>query len=108
MNEEILAKAKQTKSPEELLALAAENGYTLDEETAKEFFEKLQSLDELSEDELDHISGGSYGKSREIHNMKKAVKKYNFNLEEAGNHYKSYRSNGLPAGRPESLGLRLS
>ena len=71
MNEEILAKAKQAKSPEELLALAAENGYTLDGEKAKELFERLQSLDELSEDELEHISGGS----REISQFEESYEK---------------------------------
>lgn len=71
MNEDILAKAKQAKSPEELLALAAENGYTLDGEKAQEFFEKLQSLGELSEDELEHISGGS----REISQFEESYEK---------------------------------
>lgn len=78
MNKEILAKAKHAKSPEELLALAAENGYTLDGEKAKELFERLQSLDELSEDELAHISGGSYGKSREISQYEESYEKIQF------------------------------
>ena len=64
MNKDILAKAKQAKSPGELSALAAENGRALDEEKAKEFFEELRHLRELSEDELDTISGGGYGGSR--------------------------------------------
>ena len=35
MNKELLAKAKETKTPEELLALAKENGAELTEESAK-------------------------------------------------------------------------
>ena len=35
MNNELIAKAKQAKNPEELLALAKENGVELTEESAK-------------------------------------------------------------------------
>lgn len=65
MNETFFAKVKQAKSPEELLALAKESGYTPDAEKAEEFFEKLQSWCELPEDALDKISGGRYEGSQE-------------------------------------------
>lgn len=65
MNETVLAKVKQAKSPEELLALAKESGFTPDEGKAEEFFEKLQSWCELPEDALNEISGGRYEGSRE-------------------------------------------
>ena len=51
---EMLVKAKKAKTPEELLAIANENGVELDEEGAKAYFEQLnQSTGELSDDELD-------------------------------------------------------
>ena len=41
LNNELLAKAKAAKSPEELLALAKENGIGLTEEEAKAHFDRL-------------------------------------------------------------------
>ena len=58
MNEELIAKAKEAKSTEELLALAGENGVEMTEENAKAIFERLQSAGELADDELDSVSGG--------------------------------------------------
>lgn len=57
-NRELLEKAKAANSPEELLALAKENNYPLDEEDAKAYFEKMHKSGELSDDELDNVSGG--------------------------------------------------
>ena len=59
MNNELLAKAKGAKTPEELLAIAKENGTELNEESAKSYFDLLQPKNgELSDDELDNVSGG--------------------------------------------------
>ena len=59
MNEEMIAKAKEAKSVEELIALAKENGVELTEEDAKAYFEQLNvKKGELSDDELDVVSGG--------------------------------------------------
>ena len=59
MNEEMIAKAKEAKSVEELIALAKENGVELTEEEAKTYFEQLNAKKgELSDDELDNVSGG--------------------------------------------------
>ena len=59
MNKELLAKAKETKTPEELLALAKENGAELTEESAKAYFDRLHpQTSELSDSELDNVSGG--------------------------------------------------
>lgn len=41
MKKELLAKAKNTKTPEELLCLAKENGEEMTEESAKAYFELL-------------------------------------------------------------------
>ena len=62
LNNELLAKAKAAKSPEELLALAKENGMKLTEEEAKAYFDRLHpQTGELSDSELDNVSGGCGG-----------------------------------------------
>lgn len=58
MDRELIQKAKAAKSPEELLALAKENGYPIDEDGAKELFAQLQISGELSDDELTNVAGG--------------------------------------------------
>ena len=59
MNEEMIAKAKEAKSVEELIALAKENGIELNQEDAKMYFEQLNAKKgELSDDELDAVAGG--------------------------------------------------
>ncbi|MDE5883551.1 MAG: Nif11-like leader peptide family RiPP precursor [Oscillospiraceae bacterium] len=55
---ELIKKARQAKSSEELLALAKENGIVLSEDEAKEYFEQFNKTGELSDDELDNVSGG--------------------------------------------------
>ena len=55
---EQLAKAKQAKSVEELLALAKENGMELTEEEAKNYFAELNKEGEIADEELDNVSGG--------------------------------------------------
>ena len=59
MNEEMIAKAREAKSVEELMALAKETGIELTEEDAKMYFEQFNAKKgELSDDELDVVSGG--------------------------------------------------
>ncbi len=58
-NEELILKAKEAKNAEELLALAEENGVKLTEENAKAYFERLNQSGELSDDDLDNVSGGA-------------------------------------------------
>ena len=55
---EVLEKAKLAKSPEEILALAKENGAELTEESAKAYFDQLHKTGELTDDELDNVAGG--------------------------------------------------
>ena len=57
---ELIAKVKAAKSAEELLELAKENGVELTEEDAKTCFEQLHANAEISDDELEAVSGG-YG-----------------------------------------------
>ncbi len=56
---EQIEKAKAAKSPEELLSFAKENGVDLTEEQADAYFEKLNSSGEVSDNELDNVSGGN-------------------------------------------------
>ena len=59
MNEEMITKAKEAKSVEELIALAKENGIELTEEEARMYFEQLTAKKgELPDDELDCVAGG--------------------------------------------------
>ena len=59
MSKELIAKAKQAKTPEELRSLAKENNIELTEESAKAYFEQLNlKTGELADDELDNVAGG--------------------------------------------------
>ena len=55
---ELLEKAKQVETPEELAALAKENGIELTPESAKAYFDSLNKAGEISDDELDSVAGG--------------------------------------------------
>lgn len=59
LNKELLVKAKEAKTPEELLTLAKENGMEMTAEEAQKIFAQLHSQSgELSDDELDNVAGG--------------------------------------------------
>ena len=59
MNNELIAKAKEAKTPEELMVLAKENNMELTEESAQAYFNQLNpKTGELSDDELDNVAGG--------------------------------------------------
>ena len=65
MNQELITKAKAAKSVEELLELAKASNVELSEEQAREYFAKLNpTKGELSDDELDDVSGGGCGESK--------------------------------------------
>ena len=57
-NTELLEKAKEAKSAEEILSLAKENGMELTEGEAEEYFTQLNKSGELSDEELDNVAGG--------------------------------------------------
>ncbi len=62
LTKELVAKAKEAKNPEELMALAKEAGIDMTEESAALAFEQLNSkTGELSDSELDNVSGGCGG-----------------------------------------------
>ena len=56
--EELIQKAKDTKSAQELIALAKENGVELTEESAMAYFAQLHKSGELSDEELGNVAGG--------------------------------------------------
>ena len=57
-HEEMILRAKEAKSAEELIVIAKENGLELTEEDAKAYYEKLHKTGEIADDELDNVSGG--------------------------------------------------
>lgn len=58
-NTELLEKAKQAKSAEELLTLAKENGMELTEEQATAYYAQLHpATGEVTDDELENVAGG--------------------------------------------------
>ena len=59
-NNEILAKAKAAKTPEELIEIARENDVEMTEESAKAYVDLLHpKTGEISDDELDNVAGGA-------------------------------------------------
>lgn len=66
MTEEMIQKAKNAKSAEELLTLAKENGIEMTPEEANARFVELHPRQgELSDDELDNVAGGCNVKGRD-------------------------------------------
>ena len=60
LNNEILAKAKAAKTPEELIEIARVNDVEMTEEGAKAYVDLLHpKTGEMSDDELDEVSGGA-------------------------------------------------
>lgn len=62
---EMMEKAKKASSPLELLVIAKDNGVELTAEQASVYFEKINKSGELSDDELDNVSGGGCRKDRD-------------------------------------------
>ncbi len=59
MSKELITKAKEAKTPEELIALAKENGTEMTEESAEAYYNLLHPQNgEVSDDELDNVAGG--------------------------------------------------
>ena len=58
---EVIAKAKATRSAEELMEIAKAYGVELTAEEAKTYFEQLKANSAVSDDELDIVAGGSDG-----------------------------------------------
>ena len=71
-DKEMIAKAKNAGSTEEIKALAAKEGWQMTDEEAASYFEELKELTgekktgELSDDELDNVSGGGCYKGNRL------------------------------------------
>ena len=61
ISKELLEKAKQAKTAEELLEMAKAEKIELTEEEAAKVFAELHKMGELSDEELDNVSGGCAG-----------------------------------------------
>ena len=58
-NNELIEKAKGTKSADELLTLAKENGMEMTDEQAKAYYAQLHPASgEIADDELENVAGG--------------------------------------------------
>ena len=73
---ELIEKAKQSKSAEELLAIAKAENIELSAEEAESAFNKLHRTGELSDEELDNVAGGC-GDDSENEKSKVPVPKFN-------------------------------
>lgn len=60
MNPKLIAKAKTLKSAKEIEELAKKEGISISKEQAEKFFAELHPADkELTDEELNNVSGGS-------------------------------------------------
>ena len=57
-SKELIEKAKTAKTAEELLEMAKEESIEMSAEQAKEYFVTIHASGELSDEELDNVSGG--------------------------------------------------
>ena len=67
ISKELLEKAKQAKTAEELLEMAKAEKVELTEEEAAKAFAELNKTGELSDEELDNVAGGCGGRPRKFH-----------------------------------------
>lgn len=63
ISKELLEKAKQAKTAEELLAMAKAENIELTEEKAAKAYAELHKAGELSDEELDNVTGGCGGRT---------------------------------------------
>ncbi len=58
ITKEMIEQARLAESPEELLAMARENGIELTAEDAQRYFDNWHASAELSDEELENVAGG--------------------------------------------------
>lgn len=63
----LMEKVQGAKTPEELLALAKEAGIQMSPQKAEEIFALLNKKGEISDEELDNVSGGSNSVELPLH-----------------------------------------
>lgn len=60
----LVEQAKEATSVEEIMQLAKESGIELNAEEAEQYYAQLHTSGELSDDELENVSGGGCGKPK--------------------------------------------
>lgn len=58
LSPELLAKAKEAKSADEIIALAKENNIEITGDDAEKYYANLHTEGELADNELDNVAGG--------------------------------------------------
>ncbi len=58
MDSDLLKKARTAQSPDDLVTLAEKSGLKLSKSDAEHYFNAVKSRGEISDDELDAVSGG--------------------------------------------------
>lgn len=81
LTKEMIEKAKEAKTVEELVAFAKENGMELTFEEAEQCFTRMHKSGELSDDELDNVSGGGCGSTDDSNESKKNNCKHQFMMQ---------------------------
>ncbi len=61
MNQELIEKARQAASPEEIMKIAEENDIYMVKEEAESIYKQLHTSGELSDSELESVAGGCKG-----------------------------------------------
>ncbi len=61
MNQELIEKARQAGSPEEIMKIAEENDIEMCKEEAENIYKQLHTSGELSDEELEGAAGGCKG-----------------------------------------------
>ncbi len=74
---ELIEKAKHAKSAKEILALAKEHGIEMSEGAAKAYFDQLNQSGEMSDEELENVSGGGCGGFKLCPVCENALEEYN-------------------------------
>lgn len=64
--QDLIEKGREAKTPQELLALAKEMNIEMSAQDAEEAFALLNKKGELSDEELDNVSGGSSSASNSV------------------------------------------
>lgn len=63
-SEDLVQKVRQAKSPEEIVAIAEENGTPVTDERAATLYERMHGVGEIADEELDSVAGGCSGSGR--------------------------------------------
>lgn len=98
LNNELIEKAKQAKSAEEILALAKENGVSMTEEQAKTAYAKFHPVSgEMSDDELENVAGGGCGQEQDPNKIHEGDRVYckNHKCVNCGSHYGTIHYGGV-------------